>query len=806
MTFRLRTKLLAFPAILLLISLVLSFTALTALTSESRLLEEFSRGDLARNAKSTILFDRLSRNHTAIYNLLTDAQDGIEEGTIYEQGQPLLDTVRQVLDGIEEMGTTYSLGAEESRHHAVLITDVKAYLLAATIAIERAGAGPRASRRFMRLANADFDKASQTYASFIAESHRAMDAQIDTVRDEAGRSLLRGGLLVVAALIASVALSIVLARVLTRPLLSLVKVMERVRQEGNYDVRARKRSADEVGDLVDGFNAMLSEIQVRDTELREARAQAEAGGRAKAEFLAMMSHEIRTPMNGVIGMTGLLRDTDLSPEQREYVDTVQSSANALLAILNDILDFSKVEAGRLDLESIDFDLRSAVQDVVELLAERTQSKGVELLGTVDPAVPEAVRGDPGRFRQVLTNLIGNAVKFTEQGEIVVSARVAEEETDTLTVRVEVQDTGIGIAREAQGRLFQAFSQADGSTTRRFGGTGLGLAICRRLADLMGGQIGVESEPGRGSTFWFTVRLARATAVKAPVTHSPGALRGIRALVIDDNATNRRILRAQLQAWGMRVDEAERGSTGLQCLRSAAAARDPYRMILLDMQMPEMNGLDVARAVRAEPGCRDLPMILLTSWVEPTLSAACKEAGISACLPKPVRPQRLLDALGDVLEPMVAELSRKTPGAPVVPAGLPATLGDGRRVLAAEDNAVNKKLIGRLLEKAGFVADVVDNGRQAVEAVARVDYDAVLMDCQMPEMDGYQAAAAIRRAESGQSRRVPIIALTASAMESDRERCLAAGMDDYLTKPIKPSELADVLARWIPRRHRAERAR
>jgi len=277
-------------------------------------------------------------------------------------------------------------------------------------------------------------------------------------------------------------------------------------------------------------------------------------------------------------------------------------------------------------------------------------------------------------------------------------------------------------------------------------------------------------------------------------------------VIDDNATNRQILRAQLQAWGLRVDEADRGPAGLRRLRSAAAAQDPYRVILLDMQMPEMSGLDVAQAVRAEPGCRDLPMILLTSWVEPSLSAACRQAGISACLPKPVRPRRLLEALGDVLEPMAAGSWRETPGVPVASAGLPATLGGGRRVLAAEDNAVNKKLISRLLEKAGFVADIVENGRQAVEAVARVDYDAVLMDCQMPEMDGYQAAAAIRAAESGQSRRVPIIALTASAMESDRERCMAAGMDDYLTKPIKPSELADVLGRWIPRRHQAEPAR
>ena len=803
MGYRLRTKFLTFPAIFLVVSLVLSFAALAVLRSESRLREEFSR-DLTQNAKSTILFDKLSRNHTAIHNLLTDAQDGLEEGTVYEQALPLLDSVRDILKEIEGLGTTFRLGSEESRLHATLVTEVRAYLITATIAIERVSGGPRVSRRFMRLANADHDKASQVYASFIAESHRAMEAQIGAVQDEAQRSLVRGGVLVLAALGASVALSFWLARVLTKPLLDLVSVMERVRQKGDYEIRAPRRSADEVGDLVDGFNAMLSEVQVRDTELREARAQAEAGARAKAEFLAMMSHEIRTPMNGVIGMTGLLRDTNLGPEQREYVDTVQSSANALLTILNDILDFSKVEAGRLDLEGIDFDLRSAVQDVVELLAERAQGKGVELLSSVDPSVPDAVQGDPGRFRQILTNLIGNAIKFTEQGEVVVSARLVEEQTNALVLRIEVRDTGIGIPPEARARLFQAFSQADSSTTRRFGGTGLGLAISRRLVDLMGGQIGVESEAGRGSIFWFTVRFTKAAgAVKPAVSASPKALHRMRALIIDDNSTNRQILRVQLQTWGLRVDEAEGGPAGLTCVRAAAGSDDPYRVILLDMQMPGMSGLDVAHAVRAEAGSRDIPMILLTSWLEPSLSAASLEAGISVCLPKPVRPRRLLEALGDVLEP--------TTGAPrrderaVAPSALPAAPGRRGRVLAADDNAVNKKLITRLLEKAGYVADAVDNGREAVEAVTRADYDAVLMDCQMPVMDGFEATSVIRAAESGRSRRVPIIALTASAMASDRERCLAAGMDDYLTKPIKPTELAEILARWIPRPVEAGRA-
>jgi signal transduction histidine kinase/CheY-like chemotaxis protein len=796
MGLRLQTKFLAFPTIFLAVSIVLSVAAVAVLRSESRLREEFSR-DLAQNAKRTVLFDQLTRNHTAIHNLLTDAQDGLEEGTVYEQALPLLDSVREVLKGIEELGTTSRLGSEESRRHATLVAEVRAYLTTVTVAIERVSGAPRASRRFMRLANADYDKASQAYASFIAESHRVMNVQIDAVQDEARQSLVRGGVLVLAALLASVALSFWLARVLTRPLLDLAGVMERVRHEGNYEIRAPRRSADEVGDMVDGFNAMLSEVQVRDTELREARAQAEAGARAKAEFLAMMSHEIRTPMNGVIGMTGLLRDTKLSPEQAEYVETVQGSANALLSILNDILDFSKVEAGRLDLESIDFDFRSAVQDVAELLAERAQSKGIELLSAVDPAVPDAVKGDPGRFRQILTNLIGNAVKFTEHGEVVASARVVEARADALTLRVEIRDTGVGIPLEARSRLFKAFSQADGSTTRRFGGTGLGLVICRRLVDLMGGQIGVDSEAGRGSTFWFTVTFVKAAApVKVAVPASARTLHRARALVIDDNATNRQILRTQLQSWGLRVDEADGGPAGLTCLRAATGSGDPHRVILLDMQMPGMSGLDVARTVRAEPDTRDLPMILLTSWIEPSLSAASLEAGVSACLPKPVRPRRLLEALAAVLEPKTPS-SRPEAGtvAAVAPAVTPGVRG---RVLAADDNAVNKKLITRLLEKAGYIADAVDNGREAVEAVTRVEYDAVLMDCQMPVMDGFEATSVIRAAASGRGRRVPIIALTASAMQSDRERCLAAGMDDYLTKPIKPTELAEVLTRWVPR--------
>ena len=797
MRIRLRTKLLVFPAILIIVSILLSLTAMGILRTSARLLEDFSRNDLVQNASVTLLFSELSRNHTAIYNLLSEAERGLDGGRVYEQGQPLLDNVRGVLASLEALRTAFPLEPAQARLHADLVVQLRAYLLAATNALERSSEAPRVSQQIMGVANSYYDQASHTFASFTSGSLQAMEAEIGAARETSDRSLFRGGILMVAAIVSSIILSLLLARVLTRPLLNLASVMDRVRQEGNYDVRADKNSFDEVGDMVDGFNAMLGGIQARDIELRQARTEAEAGALAKARFLAVMSHEIRTPMNGVIGMTGLLSETDLNPEQREYVETVQRSANALLTILNDVLDFSKVEAGRLELESIAFDVRSAMQDVVELLAEAAQRKGLELLGFVDPAVPEAVSGDPGRFRQILMNLIGNAVKFTERGEVMVSVRLAAEEGDTVTLRVEVRDTGIGISAEAQGRLFQAFSQADSSTTRRFGGTGLGLAICGKLVEIMGGELGVDSEIGRGSTFWFTVRLARTEAVTASALPSPAQLRGMRALVIDDNATNRQILRAQLQTWSVQVDEADGGAAGLACLRSAAGVGNLYDIILLDMQMPGMSGLDVAKAVRGELNL-STPMILLTSWVEAGLSDASEEAGIAACLPKPVRTRRFLECLCSVLEPGSARARPDTRLAPVAtPAARPVLPAFRGRVLAAEDNAVNKILIARLLEKAGFQADVVDNGAQAVKALTCSAYDAVLMDCQMPEMDGFEATAAIRAAEIDTGRHLPIIALTAGAFEADRERCLASGMDDYLSKPIQLGALSDMLARWVP---------
>jgi signal transduction histidine kinase/CheY-like chemotaxis protein len=810
MTTRIRTKFLAFPAICTVFMALLAFTAVDIVRSNTRLLDRFSRENLAKNHQLTVQFDQLSRTHAAIYDLLSDADKGLKEAIVYERSQPLLEAVSGVLKDVEGLGRSFPLSRDEAYLHTILLGELRGYAYAASNALERPALAAGVARESMATVNAGYTDVSRTFTLLIKESHQATGAAIGAAMQlEAKQMLARVATVVGVAVLASIALSLLLARVLTRPLLDLVHLMDKVRRGADYTLRAKKRSADEVGNLVDGFNAMLSEIQVRDAELREARAQAEAGARAKAEFLAVMSHEIRTPMNGVIGMTGLLLDTNLTPEQREYAETVQHSGEALLTIINDILDFSKIEAGRLELEIVNLDVRSTVQDIVELLAERAQSKGLELLCTVDPAVPEAVQGDPGRFRQVLTNLIGNAIKFTERGEVVVSVQLVDEQADTVTLKAEVRDTGIGIPVEVQNRLFQAFSQADSSTTRRFGGTGLGLAICRRLVDLMGGQLSVVSTDGVGSTFWFTLRLARfagATPAVAPaLAHSPEGLRGLRALVTDDNRTNRRFLRAQLQAWGMVVDEVEDGPGTLDRLR--AATETPYSVVLLDMQMPGMSGVDVARTVRADAGlAARVPMILLTSWCQPGLTAAAQEAGIVACLPKPIRTRRLLDVLLEALGPALREPRQDKSVEPkveprhdagITSAATEATRPTLGRVLAAEDNAVNKKLISRLLEKAGYAVDLVENGAQAVEAVARVRYNAVLMDCQMPEMDGFEATMAIREAELVTGRHVPIIALTASAMESDREHCMAAGMDDYLSKPIKPKELAEMLERWIP---------
>ncbi len=621
-------------------------------------------------------------------------------------------------------------------------------------------------------------------------------------------------------------LSTLLARSVSDPVQAMVRSMRQV-EAGCLTERISATSTNEIGMLGRCFNRMVEQLdeqhlrleyrrkelerEIRERnrveqELRRAKEAAEAASQAKSEFLANMSHELRTPLNGVIGMAELLRKCSLAPKQQAYINTIKTSADLLLGLINDILDVSKIESGKLELESIDFDLREIVQHVSDLMALRAAEKKLELTCLIDPRIPSRLGGDPGRLQQILVNLMNNAIKFTEKGEVVIQGELEAENGMSVIVRFSVRDTGVGIANHQLPRLFKSFSQGDASTTRKYGGTGLGLRISKQLAEAMGGKIGVKSQPGKGSTFWFTVQLRKIAGPSESVEPRliEEMFRGTRVLVVDDREANRQILAEQLGSWGLRVKTASDANSALDELRRAASEGEPFPLAILDMQMPGMDGVQLGETIRAEERLRGTALLLLSSLVidQPTC-ARMEQAGFLAVISKPVRPSQLLDAVERALageyRPKLDVAGTQEPPADGA-ASKPA--GSRGRILLVEDNEINQCVASSILESEGYGCDVAANGREAVEAVRARKYAAILMDCQMPEMDGFEATRRIRDMEKngegacGTKGRTPIIALTANALRGDHERCLAAGMDDYVSKPLNPKKLIDAIQSQI----------